>query len=135
MENNNSPLLFNQIQHSVQMYWRAIASALYDVLTQLTNTNQLDVATIIALNNAITAAERCAELYGDIIRVPIEERHTNRIAQSNYENTEIVFYNQLIGLLLNIEVHNLLHNIVQRDVDVGTRYFQRFLMQIGVDYN
>ena len=134
MEDNN-PFLFNQIPHSVQMYWRAIASALYDTLTQLTNRNQLDNETIIALNNAITTAERCAELYGDVIRVPIEERHTNRIAQNNYENTEICFYNQLIGLLLNNEVYNLLHDIVQNDVTTGTRYFNRFLSQINIDYN
>lgn len=132
---NNSTFTFNSILHSVQVYWGNNALALNAVLTQLISTNQIDETMINNIKNAITTAEQCANLYGDVIRVPLAERDTNKIAETNYNNAEIVFYNQLIGLLLNDEVRNLLQSIVYEDVVIGTRYFTRFLTEIGVDYN
>ncbi len=133
MDQINSSFTFFPLPHSMQMYWQTIAHALHDVLVELTNNNRLDEQTIVHATNAILTANTCADLYGDVIRVPFAERDTNRIAENNYANSEIVFYNQLIMVLLhdNFRIH--LQNLVREEARIGTRYFVRFLIAVGVD--
>ncbi len=133
MNQINSSFTFFPLPHSVQMYWQTIAHTLRDVLVELSNNNLMDEHTIIHTTNAILTANACADLYGEVIRVPLAERDTNRIAINNYTNNEIVFYNQLIMVLLHEDFRIRLQNLVREEASIGTRYFVQFLMAIGVD--
>jgi hypothetical protein len=130
MNQINSSFTFFPLPHSMQMYWQTIASSLRDVLVDMSNINELDEQTFGYAKNAILTANSCADLYGNVIGLPFEERDIER---NNYENCEIVFYNQLIMLLLHEGFRFRLQNIVREEVSIGTRYFSRFLSAVGVD--
>jgi hypothetical protein len=133
MDSINASFTFFPLPHSMQIYWQTIASTLCDVFEDMIHLNQLDEHDIISVTNAIITANTCADLYGEVIRVPIAERQTNKISENNYINNEIVFYNQLITLLLNEDFYTNLQNVVREEVNIGTRYFTRFLSVIGVE--
>ncbi len=130
MNQINSSFTIFPLPHSMQMYWQTIASSLRDVLVDMSNINELDEQTFGHAKNAILTANSCADLYGNVIGLPFEERDIER---NNYENCEIVFYNQLIMLLLHEGFRFRLQNIVREEVSIGTRYFSRFLSAVGVD--
>ncbi len=82
--------------------------------------------------DAYLQAEDCAILYGHIIR----ERAANRdlfIVENNYIHGEFIFYNILTSFINNnlVRVH-LQRIVINNTANMGRRYFDRFLREIGV---
>ena len=120
--NNNLPLHLN---HSVQTYWMNIGFVMTNVMNRMQN--QLNQEFALNLNVAIQTAHNCANFYGLLRRGEIEE--------NQYTNTEQLFYLQLEELINNSnQFTNELQNAVHAEVDLGTRYFNRFIDMVQVNY-
>jgi hypothetical protein len=115
------------------MYWQSTASTLRTLYVDLSNINRLDDQTRDRLTNAILTANSCADLYDDVIRVPVAEREINREVMGNYANTETVFYNRLNMLLFQEDLRIPLQNIVRYEASIGVRFFDRFLTALDIE--
>jgi hypothetical protein len=130
MDNNILPPANNEfmaLKHSVQFYWEDAASAI-DVTREYMQEHQILTRDIeVQLKNLSIIATSCSGLYG-------LARHDRNYEQ--YNNAEIVFYNQLTGSLQNPEVYNAMRHNVQHCLEnYLCRFFDAFLDKLHLEAN
>jgi hypothetical protein len=107
--------------HQLESYWQNVAEVL-----QIAN-NLQDELFKFQLNDAIQTANENSQLYGLIRSNPDNSEYKN-----NYYNNEIMFYNQLNGLIVNHIFLNNLREAIQIGMEDGVQYFLQFRQTVGL---
>ena len=124
---NNYNQLANPFLHSVQYYWNGIGSTLDMVMNRDEVHDHMDQGFELTLRDAVTAASDCSHYYGQVIY----SGH-DRDIYDIYIDAETRFYNLLNVLIVNNLFLNNLQTEVRDSIDMGTRYFDRFLLAIDI---